>query len=758
MTVSTEVNQAAYTGNGVTTVFPYTFRILNSANLTVTRIDLLEVETVLALGTDYTVSGAGAYNGGAVTLAAPLPNGYGIIIERDLSAVQETDLRNQGTFFAEVHENVFDYLTMLIQQALGWVGLALKRPNSRSSFYDAKQYRIANLADPINSKDAVNKQTLLKSLADLSTDGSGQFVLQMLASLDVGQGGYLSGWKRKFVLDTVNNIAEYLNSGEITIYEYKNLCVEATVDGVAVLDWYPALTQALKDSATYRKKLRAPGGDYYLSQMPRFTNLDTSGSLTNMSLYSLIGDGKDKTIFWTNSTQSNFLNFYSCKVYLKDFTGQRRGVSLLTESNISLSWLSLGDVTLPDGAVRGSLLSNVRLAQSGVGLQIQHAWDCVFDQLTVQDFGTAAYYVNQHSSDNSNNLLFIRPHAETCRYAFGDISRAFALRNGSGGSNRNHGITLVEPHFEPVNWRCRILDLAYPLHFNVINPLFNRNNNNAYSNVIPEITPITSSDAAPIVYINDGVNTHISGGQIAHIGTQSDSVSAVMKFDGIMKGFAFDGYMDTGKSTRTNLSLGLDISGCVNGMREINLNGATLNSFTAMPSVGSRLRVTPIENLQKAMDFVGEQYIPDVSTGLTGMVLKLVQTNTQDQSTPMTDLLEVYSTGYLRVQGYLGTKLTIAPGAIAGFAVGSGVTNRRGKYGIYGLMNDAQLVCEFFNVPGLQPTSIITGSSVNLSQNIPDSSVTGKLCIYQTTSNNQYITLENRTAATISVSALFWAS
>lgn len=179
MTVSTEVNQAAYTGNGVTTVFPYTFRILNASNLTVTRIDLLEVETVLTLGTDYTVTGAGTYNGGAVTLPVPLPNGYGIIIERDLDVVQETDLRNQGTFFAEVHEDVFDYLTMLIQQAFGWIGLALRRPNSRSSFYDAKQYRIANMADPINEQDAVNNRSMrryVESVVAGIVGGFGWFV------------------------------------------------------------------------------------------------------------------------------------------------------------------------------------------------------------------------------------------------------------------------------------------------------------------------------------------------------------------------------------------------------------------------------------------------------------------------------------------------------------------------------------------------------------------------------------------------------
>lgn len=160
MTVSTEVNQAAYTGNGVTTVFPYTFRILNASNLTVTRIDLQEIETVLTLGTDYTVTGAGSYNGGAVVLPQPLPSGYSIVIERDLAIVQETDLRNQGTFFAEVHEDAFDYLTMIIQQVAGWFGLSLRKPTLKSKYYDAKQNRIANVADPANEQDAVNNRSM----------------------------------------------------------------------------------------------------------------------------------------------------------------------------------------------------------------------------------------------------------------------------------------------------------------------------------------------------------------------------------------------------------------------------------------------------------------------------------------------------------------------------------------------------------------------------------------------------------------------
>ncbi|EPR0073908.1 GDSL-type esterase/lipase family protein [Escherichia coli] len=157
MTVSTEVDHNEYTGNGVTTDFPYTFRILKKTDLLVQVIDLQEVVRTLALDTDYTVTNAGAYSGGNVVLSVPLMAGWKITISRNLSATQETDLRNQGKFFAEVHEDVFDRLTMLIQQSLGVGRRALKIPTHVSTFYDAKNLFISNLRAPIKDGDAATK-------------------------------------------------------------------------------------------------------------------------------------------------------------------------------------------------------------------------------------------------------------------------------------------------------------------------------------------------------------------------------------------------------------------------------------------------------------------------------------------------------------------------------------------------------------------------------------------------------------------------
>lgn len=156
MTVASEINHNQYVGNGVTTSFDYGFRIFKNSHLLVQVSDLDEIVTTLVLNTDYTVTGVGS-SGGKVVLTAPLSTGWGISIDRNLPIVQETDLRNQGTFYAETHEDAFDYLTMLIQRVYSYFTLALRKPSSLARYYDALNNRIRNLRDPVQAQDAATK-------------------------------------------------------------------------------------------------------------------------------------------------------------------------------------------------------------------------------------------------------------------------------------------------------------------------------------------------------------------------------------------------------------------------------------------------------------------------------------------------------------------------------------------------------------------------------------------------------------------------
>ncbi|MDH2394326.1 right-handed parallel beta-helix repeat-containing protein [Providencia rettgeri] len=162
MTVSTEISSNEYTGNGVTTDFDYKFRIFKANQLSVITSDTDGDNVVtLRLGTDYTVTGANKSAGGKVILTKPLANGHKISIARDIPIKQETSFRNQSKFFAETHEDAFDYLTMILQRIWGSLGsLYLKRPNILANWFDAKGYRIANLGKPKRDSDAVDLGTL----------------------------------------------------------------------------------------------------------------------------------------------------------------------------------------------------------------------------------------------------------------------------------------------------------------------------------------------------------------------------------------------------------------------------------------------------------------------------------------------------------------------------------------------------------------------------------------------------------------------
>lgn len=124
MTVATESNRLSYNGNGATTAFPVTYPFLESSDLKVYVDGSLKTIT-----TDYTISGGNGLTGTVTFVSAPA-GGADIVILRDPDLTQTTDLRNQGAFFAEVHEQAFDKLTMIAQRLEDKLGQALIIPNS----------------------------------------------------------------------------------------------------------------------------------------------------------------------------------------------------------------------------------------------------------------------------------------------------------------------------------------------------------------------------------------------------------------------------------------------------------------------------------------------------------------------------------------------------------------------------------------------------------------------------------------------------
>lgn len=130
--VITDVNQVVYLGDGVTTAFPFTFRIIDATDVKLLLIDADGTETDIT--SDYfvdtntnTVYYPGYAPGAEPGLAdqpAPVQTGQRLVVYRELPVTQEKDLGEKWPF--NVIELALDKLTMILQQVAGWWDRCLK--------------------------------------------------------------------------------------------------------------------------------------------------------------------------------------------------------------------------------------------------------------------------------------------------------------------------------------------------------------------------------------------------------------------------------------------------------------------------------------------------------------------------------------------------------------------------------------------------------------------------------------------------------
>ena len=93
MTISTTIVKNSYSGDGSTSTFSYTFKVLAEADLTVIIRDSLGTETTKTLTTHYTITGVGDANGGSITFTAGnIPSATDtVVLIRDTAQIQSID-------------------------------------------------------------------------------------------------------------------------------------------------------------------------------------------------------------------------------------------------------------------------------------------------------------------------------------------------------------------------------------------------------------------------------------------------------------------------------------------------------------------------------------------------------------------------------------------------------------------------------------------------------------------------------------------
>jgi hypothetical protein len=139
MSITSASARNDYTGNGATGTYSYGFRITDDDHLRVTIRDTDDAETTLTKTTHYTVTGVDEAAGGSITLvdgafdwetSGNLKSDYHLTIRRVVPLKQETDIRNQGDYYPETHEDTFDYLTSIDQQQQDEVDRSVKLPET----------------------------------------------------------------------------------------------------------------------------------------------------------------------------------------------------------------------------------------------------------------------------------------------------------------------------------------------------------------------------------------------------------------------------------------------------------------------------------------------------------------------------------------------------------------------------------------------------------------------------------------------------
>lgn len=135
MTVTTTARLAGpFVGNSVTVSFPFAFKVFASTDLVVVQ-SVAGVQTTLVNGTDYTVAlnaNQDTAPGGTINFAAAPDNTKTLAITSNVPQTQTTVVTNNGGFFPDVFNAVFDRAVILIQQLAQTLSRAITIPITAS--------------------------------------------------------------------------------------------------------------------------------------------------------------------------------------------------------------------------------------------------------------------------------------------------------------------------------------------------------------------------------------------------------------------------------------------------------------------------------------------------------------------------------------------------------------------------------------------------------------------------------------------------
>jgi len=188
MTISSTTVKVSYSGNGSTTVFAYTFKILDDDEIQVIIKSATGTETIKTKTTDYTVSGVGNSGGGNITFVVAPTAVQTVVLRRSTVRTQETDYVANDPFPADSHEEALDRITMISQEIQEELGRAIKL--SKTNTMTSTEFTVI-------AADRANKILAFDSSGEIS-------VTQELGTYQGNWGTSTVYYARDLVKDTSN--------------------------------------------------------------------------------------------------------------------------------------------------------------------------------------------------------------------------------------------------------------------------------------------------------------------------------------------------------------------------------------------------------------------------------------------------------------------------------------------------------------------------------------------------------------------------
>jgi hypothetical protein len=373
MAVVEETPIASSLANGVTTVFPHLFTVLDADDLIVTG-EVGGAVTPYTLGVDYSVNGVGASAGSVVFGVAPA-SGITITRYRDTALSRATDYQTNGDLIASVVNLDFDRLWLALQD----IFQGGKAPPS------ALRVPGGETVDPFPvAASRANKFPYFNALGEptvVALSGSPVSSADQIAWTQAGAGAVGRTVQAK--------LREF-----VSVKDFGAVGDGATDDTAAFTAAIAALSIGTLYGATRRSALYIPAGVYLLSSNLLFAETGYGGGWT------VQGDGDLNTILLFSTTsgdavtlQGNFFQFRDLSIYGTTARQAGTGRGLVVDANLSTT------------SYRGEF-TNIRIyGHPGDGAYCERIEHHRFVNFLVQEVGGRGFVLDSVTSNAAWNLL-----------------------------------------------------------------------------------------------------------------------------------------------------------------------------------------------------------------------------------------------------------------------------------------------------------------------------------------------------------------